>query len=111
LLECLNRMENMSRPELWVVSELPLESDSPPNRFVESLSRSKQLCVVEEHVAHGGIGHLIAHWAQNNGIILEKFQHLCANGYKSGYYGSQSFHRAECGIDVKNIFNTLGEME
>jgi transketolase len=37
------------------------------------------------------------------GIQLRRFRHFHARGYPSGRYGSQSFHRAENGLDPRTV--------
>ena len=97
-------------PELWVTTELPVDMIPPPNRFLERLKKSGCLCVVEEHTSHGGVGQQLAHWLLSHNISLRKFGHLFAKGYPSGCYGSQAFHRAECGLDSQGIFNYIKMM-
>ena len=70
--------------DYWVATELPLrEVPDFGNRLV---------WVVEEHVAQGSLGQ-----------ILAADRHFCAQGYPSHTYGSQNFHRKECGIDAAFI--------
>jgi transketolase len=93
-------------PDLWVISELPVVS--LPDEFKESVRRSDNVTVVEEHVAPGGIGQTLAYHLVQAGIAPRQFTHRCALGYPSGLYGSQHFHRRECGIDPESVFEHLG---
>ena len=52
----LRRLDRAIRPALWVVSELPIEANPPPSELIGALRRTRRLAVVEEHVAHGGVG-------------------------------------------------------
>ena len=70
--------------DFWVVTELPL-------REVPDFC-SRPVWVVEEHVAQGSLGQMLA-----------ADRHFCAKGYPSHTYGSQNFHRKECGIDAAYI--------
>ena len=70
--------------DFWVVTELPL------GEIPDFLGRS--VWAVEEHVAQGSLGQM-----------LEADRHFCAKGYPSHTYGSQNFHRKECGIDAAFI--------
>ena len=88
------------KPELWVVSELPL---APPQDFAARVAASGRLCVIEEHVEHGGLAQMLAVWALNAGIMLRGFRHQHARGYPSGLYGSQAFHRRESMLDADSI--------
>ena len=70
--------------DFWVVTELPI-------REVPDFC-SRPVWVVEEHVAQGSLGQMLA-----------ADRHFCAKGYPSHTYGSQNFHRKECGIDAAYI--------
>jgi transketolase len=101
---------NEIKPELWVTTELPVDIIPPPKRFLDRLKKIGCLCVIEEHVSHGGAGQQLTHWLASHNISLSKFGHLFAKGYPSGCYGSQAFHRAECGLDSQSIFNYIKMM-
>lgn len=94
------------RPTVWVVSELPIER--LPDEFVADIRRSTHLLVVEEHVATGGVGEQLARRLLLEGVSPRRFSHRCATGYPSGRYGSQRFHRLECGLDAAGILESLG---
>jgi len=90
-------------PELWSVGELPLAAAPPPPEFAARLAASGRLCVIEEHVEQGGLGQMLALWAQHAGIGVRALRHLHARGYPSGRYGSQAFHRRESRLDAASI--------
>lgn len=100
LLPALQQLEQAVRPEVWLVTELPVTEI--PAAFLESV-RVRRLVVVEEHTAHGGFGQMLAHQLATAGVSLASFTHKHALGYVSGLYGSQKFHRAECGLDPASI--------
>jgi transketolase len=79
------------------VSELP--PPPPPPEFYDELRATARLLVVEEHVAHGGLGQLLAARLMEAGRAPAWFRSRTARGYPSGRYGSQQFHRRECGLD------------
>lgn len=108
MVSLLQKTPSAPAVDVWVVSELPLQT--PPDEFRSSLEKTGRLCVVEEHVAQGSFGQMMAHWLCRQGIGLQKFQHLCAQGYPSGYYGSQAFHRKESSIDPQSVLNHLVQM-
>jgi transketolase len=89
------------RPSVWLLSELPIVE--PEQAFVEDVKRSGHLVVVEEHVAQGGVGGMIAACLLARGIAPRRFTHQAARGYPSGLYGSQKFHRQECGLDPASV--------
>jgi transketolase len=95
------------QPSLWVVTELPITLDAIPPTFLERLKRSERLLVVEEHVAQGSAGQMLAHALAVAGKMPRHFVHRCAQGYPSERYGSQAFHRKESGIDPESIVAEL----
>lgn len=105
LLPMCAALPRKQRPEIWLVTELPLQDI--PNAFLESLRRSQSLIVVEEHRAHGGFGHMLTYKLACLGEMVENFLHRHALGYVSGLYGSQKFHRKESGLDPASILEAL----
>jgi transketolase len=101
-----NRGES-ERPDVWLLSELPLSSSSVAQEFLDTLRRDPRLVVVEEHVAQGSVGQALASDLLSRGIALEKFVHLHAGGYPSGLYGSQTFHRKENGLHPESILDAF----
>ncbi len=95
------------QPDLWVVTELPLSTESIPEGLLSSLRSSQRLIVVEEHVANGGIGQMLSYCLALMGRMPPVFSHRCAVGYVSARYGSQKFHRKECGLDPDSILKEL----
>ena len=88
------------RPSVWAVTEF--NGDTIPSLFWEQLER-KCLFVIEEHVQSGGLGMHISFEAVLRGVHFAKFNHRYALGYPTGRYGSQAFHRAQCGLDDVGI--------
>ena len=101
ILAGVSQLPEEQRPDLWLLTELPLIDI--PKAFLDDLARSQHLFVVEEHVTQGGIGQNIAHYLLTIGAAPRKFTHRFAQGYVSGLYGSQKFHRQECGLDPQSI--------
>lgn len=48
-----------ARPEIWGLSELPLEEGESLAALLRSIACTRRLCVVEEHVAQGGAGQIL----------------------------------------------------
>jgi transketolase len=95
--------------DVWLVSELPV-SELPPD-FLVSIRRSGYLMVVEEHVQVGGFGQMLFHLLVAAGGQPPRSNHRVALGYVSGLYGSQTFHRKECGLDPASIVAELREVQ
>lgn len=105
ILEPLARLGESDRPDVWLVTELPLSE--LPDDFTESVRNSGHLFVVEEHTAHGGVGQMLVHRLACLGHMPPRFTHRYALGYVSGRYGSQNFHRRECGLDAASILTAI----
>jgi transketolase len=108
MLTALQQLDEDVRPEVWLVTELPITR--VPDEFIASVRRTRRLVVVEEHTAHGGFGQMLAHHLAAAGEPLDSFIHKHALGYVSGLYGSQKFHRAECGLDPASIVTSVAAM-
>ena len=93
--------------QLWALSELPGLDDPGAEEFAASVAERKKLVVVEEHVAQGGAGQMIALWLKRKAIMTSVFEHRHALGYPSGLYGSQTFHRKECGLDPASVVSLI----
>ncbi|OGR02802.1 MAG: transketolase [Deltaproteobacteria bacterium RIFOXYD12_FULL_53_23] len=94
---------------LWVLTELPVPEI--PQGLRESIVQhpEKPLIIVEEHVAHGGVGMAICHLLAKLGASPRNFRHLHAAGYLKGSgYGTQQFHRKQSGIDAESVELLLG---
>jgi transketolase len=99
----LRQFDPASRPALWAVSELPIEANPPPLALTDALGRTRRLAVVEEHVAHGGVGQAMCRWVVEAGIGLDRFRHLHASPRTGATYGSQVFMRRRSGLDPEGI--------
>ncbi len=107
ILGAAQHLSDAERPNLWVLTELPIDAAKIPQNFLDDLKKSDHLFVVEEHIAHGGVGQIISHYLLGIGQAPNKFTHRHALGYVSGLYGSQTFHRQECGLDPSSIIQDL----
>jgi transketolase len=94
------------RPAVWAVTELDMSS--APLQFWSSLTENP-LYVLEEHVAEGGLGMQLALAIANRCVRPGNFKHRFALRYPTKTYGSQNFHRAQCGLDVEGIRSMITE--
>jgi len=69
------------RPRTWVLSELPFQPADIPKEFLEDVHASQHVIVVEEHVAQGSVGALLAHALLCMGVPPRRFHHRHALGY------------------------------
>ncbi len=93
------------RPEVWVVSELPLAVAPMPPACRDRIAATGCLHVLEEHVEQGSVGHMLAAALLGAGVAPREFRHHHARGYPSGRYGSQGFHRRESGLDPAAVLD------
>jgi transketolase len=105
IIAAVQDWEISKRPNIWVVTELPLTE--LPAAFLDDVKRSHHLAVIEEHVAQGGLGQMLSLALMSRGLSPARFSHRCAIGYPSARYGSQKFHRRESGLDAESIVNTV----
>ncbi len=110
LLAAATALDPADRPEIWVVTELPLHADTVPRAVLERIAATGALFVMEEHVAHGSAGQMLCHALMQRGVHPRRFGHFHAQGYLSGRYGSQVFHRAESGIDAATVLANTGPL-
>jgi transketolase len=89
-----------ARPSVWAVTEFG--DAAIPEEFLARLS-GRRLYVLEEHVAAGGLGMHLTLTLARRGMQLSGFVHRHALGYPGGRFGSQAFHRAQCGLDAEGI--------
>lgn len=108
LLAAARALPESTRPSIWLVTELPLAPI--PAEFQAAAHQAQAIMVVEEHVAQGGVGQSLAQWLLESGIQPRRFQIRAAQGYPSGLYGSQKFHRQECGLDATAVLAAAHEL-
>lgn len=106
-IDALSALPEARRPNLWVVGELPLSTNAPPEHLIAQITNSGRLCVVEEHVARGSFGSELALHLLSNGVFA-KLHHLHAKAHHYPRYGSQNYLRRESGLDPQSLLNALG---
>jgi transketolase len=103
--QAVQALDGAQRPGLWLLCELPIRAI--PAEFESDVARARRVLVVEEHVLQGGAAQNLASAMLADGIVPERFCSRAAQGYPSGRYGSQHFHRRECGLDPDSILKFL----
>ncbi len=106
ILEFKN-IDEENRPAIWLVCELAKKFELPAQLVLEI--KSQKLCILEEHVEQGSVGQMISAQILSRKIVVKSFSHLHAQGYVSGLYGSQQFHRFESGLTKENLLKSLVE--
>ncbi|WP_186647378.1 transketolase [Fluviispira vulneris] len=108
--EYLKLENNNFSCSVWLLSKLSNGENILDENFIHDVLRTRKLLIVEEHLEHGSAATMIAYELCKRNIHLEKFIHLCAKGYPSGKYGSQSFHQKESNIDSDSIFHSINRL-
>ena len=93
------------RPTVWAVTELPVRSEQLPEPFLDAVRSGHKLAVLEEHIQQGGLGMQLLYALAQKEIFPGRFEHRYALGYPSGRYGSQNFHRKDCGLDAESLLS------
>ncbi|HQQ61970.1 MAG TPA: hypothetical protein PLF22_00195 [Pseudomonadales bacterium] len=109
-LEYFLSMPIEKRPAFWVVSELPLSSNPPPDELINQIKTKSSLCIAEEHVEQGGFAMQFSLFLLHKSICVQKFRNLFARAHRFPAYGSQSFLREQSHLDLASIKATLLEM-
>jgi len=106
-IEAFERLPTKCRPNLWIVSELPIRENPLPAELLLQIEMSSNLCVAEEHVRHGGFGsELMLHLAES-GVRVSRFLYLYARSHIFAKYGSQNYLRRQSGLDVDSMLAIL----
>ena len=106
-IEAFERLPAEHRPNLWVVTELPIEQNPLPVELLRQIGQCSSLCVAEEHVRHGGFGsELLLHLAGKN-IAVRRFRHFYARAHHFDRYGSQKYLRQQSSLDAGSVLAVL----
>jgi transketolase len=105
ILAAARELPGQRRPRMWLLSQLPC--DELPDSLIADVQQSQDVLIVEEHVAWGGAGRMVGEFLLARGQAPRRFRIRAANGYPSGRYGSQRFHRQESRLDSASIMHEL----
>lgn len=108
VLKALKKVDNTNKCDLYTAVTFPFEK--LPDKLLESINKSKNLMVIEEHVKEGGISQHISSIILEQNIKLNSFTSKCAAGYPNEKYGSQKYHQEVSGLDEDSILNTIKQM-
>jgi transketolase len=106
-IDALRGLPEHLRPNLWAVSALPVVDHPPPEAFLSQLQRSRHLVVAEEHVANGGLASSLVLWLALHQSVPQRVVHLCATAHTFDRYGSQTWLRAQVGLDAQSLIASL----
>ncbi len=106
-IAAIEQMPERSRPNLWVIAELPIAFNPMPAELLSQIKNSSGLLVAEEHVRHGGFGSDLLLYLADKNIALRGFRHLYARAHHFERYGSQNFLRRQSALDVDSLLAAL----
>jgi len=105
LISALDASEHKDAIDVFMINKMPFAAMPP--EIAASIRLTKNVLVVEEHIAIGGLGAAVALLASEQALPLSKFVSLRAEGYPNGLYGSQAYHQQLSGLDEQNISRTI----
>ena len=106
-IQALTNLPVAIRPNLWALGELPLSLNTPPEQLMAQIIEAGEFCIVEEHVARGGVGSEFALYLLSNRIFA-KLHHMHAKAHHYPRYGSQNYLRQASGLDPQSVLGSLG---
>lgn len=105
-LNKFNLLEDNLRPNMWVVTELPITTGLP-KKLIAQIKKSNKLIIIEEHVANGGIGQQICLLLMKKYNLSPKFIHSYATSHVFNKYGSQSYLRKLSKLDPESLIKII----
>jgi transketolase len=102
-------LSDAERPNLWAVSELPVNDNPPPQALLEQIAASPTVCIAEEHVAQGGFAsQFVLHLAMR-GVGIGKVTSLHALSQIYPRYGSQTFLREQSQLGPSSMLAAIAQ--
>ena len=106
--QACRHLPHAQRPDVWVVSELPLHAHPIPDAVWQRAVCNQPVLVVEEHVSQGGLAQMFVYAAAIRGMLIPNFHALHATGLDIGVYGSQTFLRNQSSLTPAEILRHFG---
>jgi transketolase len=100
ITEAVSKFSLSDKTDIFSVARFPFEL---PQSFLDSISATRKLLVVEEHISIGGLAQQISFELTGKNLHLDLFQSLHAKGYPGELYGDQAYHQKMSGLDTDNI--------
>jgi transketolase len=106
-ISAIENLKQAVRPNLWVVSILPLSGSPPPEDFLLQLENADRLIVAEEHVARGSFASELVLYLAGKSAMPRRFDHLCARAHRFERYGSQKYLRVQSSLDSQALLKCI----
>jgi len=104
----LKATEDIENAEIFTILKIPILELS--NELRKSITVTKKVLVIEEHVERGGLSECVLSLLAKSNLLSIKFESIHAKGYPSKLYGNQAFHQQESGLDVAGIHTKLVQL-
>jgi transketolase len=104
ITEAVSKFGLSDKTDIFSATRFPFEL---PQSFLESISATRKLLVVEEHISIGGLAQQISFELASRNLHLDLFQSLHSKGYPGELYGDQTYHQKMSGLDPDNIGTLL----
>lgn len=106
-LQAATSLPDELRPNLWAVSELPLQANPMPPELLAQLASSSSIVIAEEHVSQGGFASQLALHMAVQGLPMRPIVHLYALAHHYERYGSQAWLRRQSRLDPESLIAAL----
>jgi transketolase len=106
-IEDFQRLDKKIRPNMWLLSELPIRKGFLPKELIKQIKLQKNLYIIEEHVAQGGIASQISLLLMQINLRVDSFTNLYAKSHHFERYGSQKFLRQKSAIDLNSVLKMI----
>lgn len=105
VVAALARSGRENEVDFFIVNRMPFTT--LPAELANSIRTSRRVVTVEEHIPTGGLGQAVSSLILKEGLAVDKFTSLCAEGYPNGLYGSQTYHQQQSGLGEDNILQII----
>ena len=106
-IEAFADLPEERRPNLWAVSQLPVDRNPPPTALLQQVSSAPGLCIAEEHVVQGSFASQFILYLAMLGVGVKSVKTMHARAHLYERYGSQTFLRGQSHLDVPSMLTTI----
>lgn len=107
-MDNFNKISINLRPNIWVLSELPIRDCDLPKALIDEINYKKEVYIIEEHIMNGG---LLSHLTNNTTLLsklkINSIKHFYAKNHIFNTYGSKNFLRKKSKLDFENILKII----
>ncbi|MES2632799.1 MAG: transketolase [Pseudomonadota bacterium] len=101
------KLPEATRPNLWALAELPLQSNPMPAELVAQIEAAGVIHVAEEHVQRGSFGAELALHLMTQTPLQARMIHHYARAHRFERYGSQNYLRKCSALDAASVLAAI----